>query len=210
MTERENIKQALAALIGNGEPLVPELAMAMNQCRLLGSIAYENIVAIAGDDAAELLLLAWNWKMLVPRRSLQCAEWDDRVLGLEPGEQYDMVNVVKWLLDAAAKTGCWQVIEVVRDLYAWMGEPQFAKMPALVRQLVQQAQHQRITGAGIHVACAHHGFGDRTGAMIAILKGGGVISPHLTSSSPMQKTKSPLYDLHPVLIHLLSEGSHDP
>ena len=91
-----------------------------------------------------------------------------------------------------------------------MGEPAFEQIPALVREIVRLARYQRITGAGIQTACARSGLQDRTGAMIAVLKGGGVISPNLRTGNPMEKTKFPLYDIHPVFVHLYSEAGHAP
>ena len=200
----------MEALFGKGEPLVVGLSQVLEYCHAKGGIAYEKAVEIAGDETAELILFAWYWKLIVPRRSIQCGEWDDRVLRLEIGEQYESVHVVKWLLDSAAKTGSWNTEQVVADLYAWMGEPEYEKMPVLVRELAREAEHLRIAGSGIHAACLRAGFQNRTGAMIAILKAGGVISPHLRSSSPMEKSRSPLYDVHPVLIRFFSGSAHVP
>jgi len=38
---------------------------------------------------------------------------------------------------------------------------------------------------------------DKTGAMIAILKGAGIISPKLAAISQVAKSRSPLYEFNP-------------
>ncbi|HMA67176.1 MAG TPA: hypothetical protein VKO20_05100 [Desulfosalsimonadaceae bacterium] len=199
MTAAQNIQNALAAFLD--EPgLAPALAEVLNKCRGRSGVFYEEIAAAAGADAAELILLAWDWRLLLPRRSSQCAEWDDRILALEPGEIYDMANIVAYLLDSAAKSGTWDVDDAVRALYAAMREPHYREMPALVRGICQGAQNGCINAAKIHTACTNAGIHGLTGAMIGILKGGGVISPKLMSASPAEKKGSPVYEVHPALL----------
>jgi hypothetical protein len=208
MSALQNIQAALDALMGESESLTGELAAVLDYCRRLESITFEQVTRIVGAETGELLLLAWDWKLLIPRRVHQCAEWDDRILLLQPGERYDLVNLVRWLLASAAESGAWDPSPVIEDLYDHMGEPESAKIPALVHTIVRKTRGRRISGAGIQAACVGTGLGHRTGAMIAILKGGGVISPGLMSSSPRARTGSPIYDVHPVLCRLYAEGPH--
>ena len=214
-THTANIRQALAALIGE-EPLLPCLAEVLQKCRSQRGITFAEIQTAAGTEAHELLLLAWDFRLLLPRRSSRCAEWDDRIMRFEPGEIYDTVNIVDHLLSVAAQTGAWNVDKAAAGLYEQMGEPEYEKIPALIRRITQLSENGQISAAGIHAACKRAGIsgraGDRTGdrtmnrtgAMIAILKGGGIISPKLMSSSPAEKSGSPVYELHPAITGALT------
>ncbi|MFZ5564374.1 MAG: hypothetical protein ACOZBW_09995 [Thermodesulfobacteriota bacterium] len=87
------------------EPLLPVLARVLDACRGRGGVPFGEVARIAGAAASEVVLLAWEWKLLLPRRSRQCAEWDDRVMRFEADEYYEMPNIVGFLLDGAAQTG---------------------------------------------------------------------------------------------------------
>ena len=204
----ENIRRALDRVLGPDESLGSVLAAALDRGRRQESIAFEEIAALAPDDGREVILLAWDWRLLIPRRSRQSAEWDDRILRLEAGEHFEIVNIVRFLLDSAAQSGTWDLGEAVRSLYAEMGEPSFADMPLLVEKIARRVKYSNLSGTAIHAACVHAGFQDRTGAMIAILKGGGVICPRLLSSNPAEKKGSPLYEMHPLVLKLSAKDPH--
>ena len=202
-TPTANIRQALTALLDD-DPLLPCLAEVLQKCRSRQGTKFSEICETAGTDARELLLLAWDFRLLLPRRSSQCAEWDDRIMRFEPEEIYDTVNIVDHLLSIAAETGAWNVDAAAADLYKRMGEAEYRKMPALIRRITQLSANGAITAAKIHSACLRTGITNRTGAMIAILKGGGIISPKLMSSSPKEKSGSPVYELHPAISEALT------
>jgi hypothetical protein len=204
----ENIRRALELVIGTDEPLSFVLAAALDRCREQETIAFEKIAALAPDDGREVILLAWDWKLLIPRRSRQSSEWDDRIMRLEAGECFEMVNIVKFLLALAAESGTWDLSTAVRSLYRQMGEPAFESMLPLIKEIAKRVNYLSISGTAIHAACVRTGFPDRTGAMIAILKGGGVISPRLMSSSPSEKMGSPLYEMHPLVLKLSARDAH--
>ena len=198
MASEANIEKALRGLLGD-EPLLTILASVLEACRRQQGLTFGEAARIAGDMAAEVLLLAWDWRLLLPRRSRQCAEWDDRVMRFEADEYYEIPNIVRFLLDIAARNGLWDPASAVDALYVHMGEPEHEKMPALVREIVKSAVHFQINGAAIGGACVKTGLGKRTGAMIAILKGGGLISPRLLGTAPMEKVRSPVYEVHPAI-----------
>ncbi|MDY6903295.1 MAG: hypothetical protein SWH61_01295 [Thermodesulfobacteriota bacterium] len=201
MTAEDNIQKALMTLLGD-EPFVGSLAALLEQCRRQNGVTFRDVFCIAGNDAPEILLLAWDWKLLVPRQSLQCAEWDDRIMRFNPGEKYDMPNIVSFLIESAVADGIWDVETAVTDLYLHMGEPAYQKMPDLIREITRRNRNGAINAAEIHAACLKADIKDRTGTMIAILKGGGVISPKLVTASPDEKKVSPIYEVHPALFRL--------
>lgn len=204
----ENIRRALELVIGAEGALSFALAIALDRCRRQESITFEEIAALAPDDGREVILLAWDWKLLIPRRSKQSAEWDDRIMRFEAGERFEIVNIVKFLLASAAESGTWDLAASVRSLYDQMGEPAFKNMSSLINEIARQVKYSSISGTAIHAACVRTGFQDRTGAMIAILKGGGVISPRLMSSNPSEKIGSPPYEMHPLVLKLSAKETN--
>lgn len=200
-TNLKNLAYALEGLLGE-EPLTSLLARLLDQCMRQPGIMFQEVKLIAGDNAGELLLLAWDWKFLLPRRSGQCAEWDDRMMRFESNEYYEMPNVVRHLLENAAQTGFWALDAAVAQLYEPLGAPAYERMPKLVKEIVNRTENLSVTAAGIHAACRQADFDNRTGAMIAILKGGGLISPKLKSASPTANKGGPVYEVHPIAIEL--------
>jgi hypothetical protein len=70
-------------------------------------------------------------------------------------------------------------------------------MPDLILSIKKNTVHNTINDARIGVLCIQNGLKDKTGAMIAILKGGGIISPKLAAISQTAKSRSPLYEFNP-------------
>ena len=191
----ENLSSAFYARYG--EKMPPGLdAVLLAACRR-PTIAFEEIQKIEPHDIEELLLFAWDWKLLIPVAASQCSEWDNRLMMMAPGEMYEIPNISRTLIAAAAATGTWDIERAVLSLYQDMGEPDWQKMPALVAAITRQAVHHTIGAAAINAACIKAGIKNKTGAMIAILKGGGVISPKLAAIGPVARTKAPLYEVNP-------------
>ncbi len=180
-----------------GEKMPPGLAdVLMAACRQ-PTIAFEDIRKIEPRDIEELLLFAWDWKLLIPVAASQCSEWDNRVMRMEAGEMYEKPNISRYLIEVAAATGTWNIPGAVLSLYRDMGEPDWQKMPPLVAAITGRAVNYTIGAAAINAACLKAGIKDKTGAMIAILKGGGIISPKLAAIEPVARTKAPLYEVNP-------------
>jgi len=85
------------------------------------------------------------------------------------------------------------------DKYTEMGEPVWEQMPKLVERLGQQARDCRITTVQIKEVCAELDMGDRVDALIAELKGSGVMSPKLASLAEVHRARIPIYELNPSL-----------
>ncbi len=65
-------------------------------------------------------------------------------------------------------------------------------------ELRDSCVHNLISGARIGAACGHHGLREKAGAMIAVLKGAGIISPKLMAMDRNRmRSASPLYEFNP-------------
>ncbi len=161
------------------------------------TITFDEIRFIESESFEDIILFAWSHKFLIPMAFSRCGEWDDRILMIEPGEVYEMPNISRYLLKMAAETGKWDIAGAVACLYKDMGELFWEKMPDLVEGIVTNSANFIVSAASINAACVKAGIKNRTGAMIAILKGGGVISPKLAAIGPVAKSGAPIYEVNP-------------
>lgn len=194
----DNLKKALGSFLDNVVPL-SDAARSLSLFSNTDRVAYDQITTVVIGNVDDVLLTFWEWKLIVPMLSSQCSEWDYRILQAEPGEYDEMPNISKTLVQKGMATGRWQSPEAIRELFKEMGEPEWETMPELVLTINQDTRHNTISGARIGKACRHCCLGGRTGAMIAILKSAGIISPKLAAINTSTKSKSPLYEFNPVL-----------
>lgn len=193
----DNLRRALGTICR--EDFVSALSEVLRAAHGKATVDYACIQRLARDSTQELLLFAWEWKLLIPRKSLRCAEWDDRMMVMTPGEAYEMPNISKCLVETALKTGKWDAPRAISSLYQDMGAPDWEKMPALVLELTRRATNRTIRGSDIGAACTQAGTKYNTGAIIALLKSGGIISPKLGPIGPMGKPGSPIYEINPAI-----------
>ncbi|MFW6081060.1 MAG: hypothetical protein ACOC7W_04025 [Desulfosalsimonas sp.] len=193
------LRSALKELISE-ETLIRPLAAVLAEALTRSSISYDTVIPIAQEDAQEVMLEAWDWKLLLPRRNSGCGEWDHRIPVMRPGEIYEMPNIGRYLVKHAADLGKWDPRTAIADMYRDMGEERWEQMPELVRQLKKNASCRVINAAQINSACRNAGFYHRTGSLILILKGGGIISPKLASGISAARSHSPVYELNPAVL----------
>jgi len=190
----DNLRGALRSFLDDD---VSDIARILSLFSGNKRVGFQEISAVASGNVDDVLLTLWEWKLVIPVRSSQCSEWDFRILRSGPGEFYEMLNITKVLVNNGMETGNWDSAEAIRELFQTMGEPEWEKMPELVLCIRKGANHNIISGAGIAAASAQCGLRHKTGAMIAILKGAGIISPKLAAISSVAKSRSPLYEMNP-------------
>jgi len=192
----KNLEKALRSFM-TGDIPVSGLAHILFRLYRSERINYQELASAANGNVDEALLALWMWKLVIPVRSSRCSEWDSRILSAEPEEFYEMPNISKALVKKGIETGAWNSISAILYLFQSMGEPEWQKMPDLILSIKKNTVHNTINGTRIGVLCIQNGLKDKTGAMIAILKGAGIISPKLAAISRMAKSKSPLYEFNP-------------
>lgn len=193
-----NIQRALSSLLTDREP-VGQLSTVLMAALPNGRIIFDDAARLC-DDAEEILLLAWEWRMLLPVRTVKSHEWDDRVLIADSGEVYELPNLIRYLLEEASRTGEWNPPKALAGLFRKMGDPHWRKMPALVEQLCRGSTDLKVTGTDISRISIEMDVGHRLDAIIGALKGSGVMSPRLASLAQMARADSPIYELNPCLV----------
>jgi hypothetical protein len=191
------LEKALNGLPSPGG-LISRLAQVLAYASERGRVTYHKIEEIT-SDAEDVLLLGNQWGLVFPVRTLKSAAWEDRLLLLEPGEEYEMPNIVRYLVEGAKVTGRWEIGPALAELFREMGEPNWEQIPELVKELGQQAKNYRVTALQIKEVCTRLALGNRVDSLIAELKGSGVMNPKLGSLAEVSRAQTPVYELNPAL-----------
>jgi hypothetical protein len=195
------LERALSGLLSQREltKLINRLAQVLAHASKRGRVAYHEIGEIISGDTEDVLLLGNEWRLFLPVRTLKSAAWEDRLLVAKPEELYEVPNIVRYLVEEAKITGRWNPEYAITKLFREMGEPDWEQIPELVKELGQQAKNYKITAVQINAICSELGLGGRVDALIAELKGSGVMSPKLGSLAEVSRARTPIYELNPSL-----------
>ncbi|MBA7708758.1 hypothetical protein ES703_117662 [subsurface metagenome] len=190
--------RALSRLLNNSE-LTSCLVRVLGYASKKGRVSYREVEKMVIDGAEDVLLLGNEWRLLLPVRTLKSAAWEDRLLVTKPEELYEMPNIVRYLAEEASRTGHWNPEHAITELFREMGESDWEQMPKLVEWLGEQTKDYRITAAQIKMVCSELGLGNRVDALIAELKGSGIMSPKLGALAEVTRAGVPIYELNPSL-----------
>ena len=192
------LEKALSGFL-NHNKLTGLLAQVLTRASKKGRVSYHDVAKIANDNIEDVLLLGNEWRLLLPVKTIKSAAWEDRLLLAEPGDLYEVPNIIKYLVEDAGKTGNWNSEYAIIELFREMGEPVWERIPRLVEWLCEQAKDYRISAFQIEEICSELGLADRVNALIAELKGSGVMSPKLGSLAEVSRVGTPVYELNPSL-----------
>ena len=200
------LEKALNRLLSHGE-LTNRLAQVLARASERGRVSYREVEKMVNGDAEDVLLLGNEWRLLLPVRTVKSAAWEDRLLLCEPGESYEVPNIIRYLVEEATTTGRWDPERAITMIFKEMGEPAWERMPKLVDRLEEQAENHRIAATKIKKICSDLGLGDRIDTLIAELKTSGVMSPKLGSIAEVSREGAPIYELNPSLF--MKKGETD-
>ena len=195
----QSLKTALSDCLGPDE-VNDEIALIINTASENGRISFSEVEEISGDNAEEVLLLCWEWRLLLPVRSSKCGEWDDRLLMLDPDEIYELPNVVKHLVTSACRTSQWDPDLALSELFSDTDETLRSRIPDLLMKMNALAHFNVINAFQIRQACVKANVKESVDTLIALLKAGGVISPKLRALSDVARAGSPVYEINPCVL----------
>lgn len=190
--------KALSRFLDQNE-LINHLARVLAYASKTGRVYYQQIQGVTKGDLDEVLLEANQWRFLLPVRTVKSAAWEDRLLLVKPGEVYEMPNIIKYLVQNASQTGEWQPGQALAELFKAMGDPDWERIPTLVKRMGKGAKDRRINAVQIGEICTQLGLKERLDQLIAELKASGVISPKLTPFPEVHQERAPIYELNPAL-----------
>ncbi|TFF99864.1 MAG: hypothetical protein EU541_03805 [Promethearchaeota archaeon] len=171
------------------------------------SISFRNIEKIVSEDVIDLLLFLNEKKILIPQKSSHgTLEWGDISLNPNPFETYRMPQITKLLMQKVQETKVWNLKKVITDKFKQIGDPNYQKMPSLIKQMYRISQNHLINGTQIREICCEQGVEERIDSIISELKGIGIMSPTITRSLfSSVRSKSPQYELNPLLFKLYEQ-----
>ncbi len=202
------LRTALASFLVDVR-LVEALAEVLHRAYEKGRVSYQEVQNMVGANAVDILMAAYEWKLLIPATSARgTQDWEDKLLRFSPGETYLMPSVVRHLVRTAEATSRWEPARALIAAFAAMGEVELDAVTVLVRRMVEQARYLQVDGRQIRGICESLGLGDKAGALIAELKASGAMSPRLGSVGAALKAKAPVYELNPCLLVSTEEFNH--
>jgi len=193
-----NLERALKTILEDAE-LAASLAAVLAYACKTGRISYNEVTKIVHDKCDETLLFGNRWRLLIPTKVDKSSAWEDRMLQCNLGESYVLPNVVLHLVQNASRTGRWDPMVAIAEIFKELGEEVLPQVPELVAELGEQARDGQISAVQIRETCIRAGLRDKVDVLIAGLKAAGVMSPKLSSLAEVTRAGSPLYELNPSL-----------
>jgi hypothetical protein len=198
------LAEALSVFLGHSK-ITSKLSQVLAHAAVKGTLSYQEVKEIIQDDPEDVLLLADEWRLLLPVRTAKSSGWEDRLLIIKDGEAYEIPNIVRYVAREALKTGTWNSENAIGELFRELGDPNCKQIPELVRSIAGQAGSHKTTGNQIKMICLRLGLSNRVDSLIAELKAAGIISPRLSSLPEVVREGSPIYELNPAVAIGLSQ-----
>lgn len=197
-THEYNLRSALC-FVGEDE-MIPELARILLYACTEDSVSYKKIKGIIKDNPEEILLLADEWRLLLPVRTNKSSGWEDRLLLFKDDEFYEMPNIIRYLVTYSLDTGKWDVKNAMFNFFKDLKDPDFNLIPDLTKAIMEKSLHNIVNANQIKKACMEFFLINRVDGLIAELKAAGFMSPKLGSLIEASIIGTPIYELNPSLL----------
>jgi hypothetical protein len=194
----KKLQKALTSFLKSDD--AGRMAQLLEEMLKTGTISYEAATKMIDDDAEDILILGYGWRLLLPIRAAKAGDWEDRMILSQPGEIYQMPNVIKHLVENAQKTGRWNPEKAIIEVFRNIGEPDSDKMPILVGGIASKIKGHRVSGTKINKICTDLGLGARVDPLVSELKACGILSHKLGALTEASRTGSPIYEINPSLL----------
>ena len=194
----DKLQKALSSFLKSED--ASRLARLLEKVTRAGTISYEDVERGIDGDPEDILILRYSWRLLLPVRVARSGAWEERMLISQPGETYQMPNVIRHLVENAKQTGRWNPEKAIVHVFRNIGDPDSDKMPTLVGRMASETKGRRINGIQIKRICTELGLGDRVDPLLSELKACGIMSPKLSSLSDASREGAPIYELNPSLL----------
>ena len=122
-----------------------------------GKISYEEIKC---DEKTKrnLPLLTYKERLLLPiARAIETSSasislaWEDRTPKAEPGETYEMPNIIQHLILHAKETGEWSPETAVKNYLKEIGEPEADKMLNIFKGIIEEVNNPTSQGTMVKI-----------------------------------------------------------
>ncbi|GEM_PF-6968018 len=147
----------------------------------------ESVISVCGlpagytkeDIMSDVFLLGEEWNVFYQEGGIRgdCLAWGNRLNLPSLGERYEIPRIISLgvrKLEEERRQETWQ--ELVREYFWEIGALYAEKVPLVLRYAVERGVCGMVNASSLEEGCLRVGL-NNTGAIIAELKGGGIISP---------------------------------
>jgi len=194
-----NLTQALSSFIDEGQFLEP-LAQGIVLFLQNETVALDALKAVFGCDYKDVLLLAFDWKLILPLLPSKSSAWEELALSGINAPLYTIPKAVFYVVREAMKEGVWDVDKGLKVMFQGLDIPLSpARMLELVLELFHSERFMCVSAWDITLSCRAVGVPWLRDQVIAIFKSLGIISPKLAYLGKLNPILGPLYDVNPSL-----------
>lgn len=179
---KRNLEKALREVLPEEDQaaLIETLLLAAEKEKI-----QNNEIQVPEPVKEDILILLQSENVLIPFKTSKTIAWEDRVLTLKPDETYEVPHVIRYLLERAGETGELDAEYAFGRYLREVGEPEPERMTAFFSEVLDNVEKGRIPAEKLSMIAGKLSLEHRMGTMIAVLKGGGVISPRLRKPSTL-------------------------
>ena len=147
----------------------------------------ERVISLCGlppkytreDILNDVFLLCEEWNAFYPEGGIKgdCLAWGNRLNLPTKGEKYEIPRVIALgvqKFEEEAKQENW--LDLVKEYFSNISAPYAEKTPQILQYAIRESICNMINAASIEEECIKFGL-KNPGAIIAEMKGGGIISP---------------------------------
>ncbi len=102
------------------------------------SISYDDL-DLDPDVKDDMILLAYEVRILLPMKSRRGSAWEDRILTFEEAERYQLPRIVRFLIEGAKDTGEWNTESALMKSLKEAGEDQLEEIISYLNKLMERA-----------------------------------------------------------------------
>jgi hypothetical protein len=150
----------LSAIFGAGKT-TRKLSQVLAYGSSKGTISYQEIREIIKHDPGDILLMAEEWRLLLPVRTAKRSSWEDRLLLIKEGEVYEIPNIMRYLVREALQTAIWNPENAIGEPFKELRDSTWEQTPGLVKPIAEKSISHSRSDNQIKKVCLEFGLGGR-------------------------------------------------
>ena len=177
-------------------PLLSSVLMLFESVNIISS---DLITTTAGVTYHEVLLTAYEWRLLLPMMATKTSAWEDRLLQGLVAPYYEMPEVIRCMVLIAMSRGVWDGYAALNYLFRDQELVDASnKIITVIKELARLKRH--VTAMDVVSACGNNKMPYTADFLISIFKSFGIISPKFSDLTRFSHHKGPVYELNPSLV----------
>ncbi|MFO8010078.1 MAG: hypothetical protein R6U89_04600 [Dehalococcoidia bacterium] len=191
--DRFNLIRALSAYFSQEE--AHNIAVILSCCVRDDGIRY-NDIGIVPEQKDEIILLAYEERLLLPVKSIRGSAWEDRILNFAENERYHLPRVVKLLALRAEESGLWDCDYAIREALKEAGNQDVEQTVSFLNTVIKMAKNNRMKVSEMQVLQTDLGIDLDMHDTLDHFVRCGIMSPVTQRSL---HAGSPMYELNPCM-----------